>query len=378
MRKPKTKSVVSVAILGLIAFIFITPLLSLIPVESMKDTDYLFYSVKKTLTTIEFSLAITILSFLIGGTAGILISFFEVPSRRLLVVLYSAQIVVPSYILAMLFSDLSSKFFSVQGYIFVMSAIGSTYFFLFTYGRCNNLSIEMIGSLQTLGLTWKEICIKCIFPTLRPTLVLCSLVVFAESFNEFGAAYFLGVDTVVTLIYKLWFTSGQIGDAKFLAFGVFGFSFILVIVSRFFTKSANYSIKMSMRRGPLYRLSRKASVILTTVLYLPVLIYTIIPFIIFLKWSYMAFPHIDFHEIFTIVCNTLGVAFSCSLAVVVVCIVIIETAKRISLRIVGGIINNNYFMPGVVIALSVLSVGKYFPVWNDYVWIPFILAILLK
>jgi iron(III) transport system permease protein len=323
------------------------------------QSPYIVLALKKLGNTIWLATWIAGLSLGIGGVSGVILSFFRIPGTRYFVCSFAIAAIIPSYALAMLLGDISSSVLTDIGYIWVMTSVASAYTFFLVYGACNRIPTEMVPSLQTLGLGWIKIIKEAILPMIRPALTMAGLIAFADAFADFGAALHTGADTIVVFIYKLWFGGYLSGVGKTIVIGVFCFVFGLIfwigtqVLHDILYQAKTYTVTRTER----YPLPLWVTYAVLGGLTLLSIVTVWVPLWKLAEWGLMI-SVLDLSEIVESGKNSLIFSVGGSILLVLISLVILETTSNFVMRSVKKLSLVWYFIPGTVIAISVLTLEK--------------------
>lgn len=362
--------------------LFAIPLLFTIPGSPVVvDMDYALLAVERFANTLFLSALVGVVSVMIGGFAGSVLSLVSIPFQRTISVVLTIPAIFPSYALAILYSDVSSSVFSNTGYVFLMSSVCFSYCFILAYNATNNVSSKMISSIETLGLSRSDVFWKCIVPLLKPSLFVGFIVSFAESFSEFGTAIYLGSDTITVLIYRLWFGAYQYSDAKIISLVTFTLTLSFLALVWWKSNLKPYQFKndsITRERKKKFHLSKGMTLTLLMSLIAIATITVIIPCFVLVKWSLIAFPKTNLIEMLNVFCDTFKVALLGSVSMVAFAFALVELKKNKLSNLAIALVENGYFLPSIVIGVGFLSLSQRVEWLQDFGYAIFIVAICVK
>ena len=323
------------------------------------QSSYVLLALKKLGNTVWLASWVAGLSLAIGGVSGVILSLFRVPGTRYFVCSFAIAAIIPNYALAMLLGDISSQVLSNVGYVWVMTSVASAYTFFLVYGACNRIPTEMVPSLQTLGLGWGNIIQEAILPTIRPALIMAGLIAFADAFADFGAAIHTGADTIVVFVYKLWFGGYLSEVSKTLVIGMFCFVFGLIfwIGTRALCDILYQAKTYTATRTERYPMPFWVQCVVLGSLITLSIVTVGVPLWKLAEWGFMI-SAIDLGEILESGKNSLVFSFGGSLLLVLISLVILETTSNFVTKAIKQMGLVWYFIPGTVVAISVLALEK--------------------
>lgn len=157
------------------------------------------------ITTTAFVIFTTVLiTVAIGGSLAWLFALYDFPLKSGLEKMLILGMVFPSYVLAFFYSEV----FGIFGKIALIATMVVTtlpYVFMIVTMSIRSQSQQLVHSAMMLGKDYYWVKLNLLIPLIKPALILSTLLVVGDTFSEFGATYFFGVDTVMTGIYEIWF-----------------------------------------------------------------------------------------------------------------------------------------------------------------------------
>ncbi len=166
-------------------------------------------------------------SSIFGFSWGFICANYDFPGRRLLLWLLPAPLAIPVYIYAFIYLSLWQQFVSYQKphWLFLLVFCFSTYpyAFLLSLVSFQKRSKSLEESLRILGLGRLGYLKNLHWPVMKPLFVSSFLLIFFEYLSDFGASQIFGIQTLSTVIYKIWNAYFSFGTAALL-------SLLLIIV----------------------------------------------------------------------------------------------------------------------------------------------------
>ena len=192
-------------------------------------------------------------STVLGITLAWLISAYDVPFSRVISVLLSLPLAIPSYIMAASYRLLTDDyvlttsiyirehygeermltFDSVWKYavaIFTLSAAFFPYVFLAARSAFCTLSKDYLEASRSLGHSVAKSMRRVALPLARPAILGGMVLVGLETLNEYGAMQIIGINTLLTEIFKIRSGAHDMNTAVRLAGCVMSIVFLLLCV----------------------------------------------------------------------------------------------------------------------------------------------------
>ena len=305
---------------------------------------------KSIIITLQFILSTTIISTVIGTLSAYFISLYNIPHRTILQKLYILPLLFPSYMMAMIYGELSKSFMNLYGLIFVTTLVSIPYVFIIMYSYISSISNTYNETAKVFNISATRRFFKIMLPLMLTGIISSSLIVFSDAVSEFGASVFFGVDTIMVVIYNKWFTLYNTSVATVLS--------SLLVVTLFVIFYIKSSIQHKSMVNPITHKGNtlqdiKYGGIITVILYIPVVFSVIIPLIVLNKWLVLSYPYIDYSNLIYSTINTLLFALVIIIISVIFSITMIYLYK--SNRVVSTLQYMNYAYPGLVLSIILLS-----------------------
>ncbi len=162
-------------------------------------------------------------TLVLGAGSAFFVVFFSFPGRRLLDTALVLPLVLPSYLVAMVYRELShaSPWFpsveSLWGAVGVLAVTLYPYVYLLSRSSFQRQAMHYIEVGQALGLARHQIAIRALLPLSAPAVLLGVLLVIIEVVSDFGTTSILGVRTLTTAVHRIWFDTYDPGLAMQVA-----------------------------------------------------------------------------------------------------------------------------------------------------------------
>ena len=168
------------------------------------DSTYMGIIANQIVTTGFVILTTVTITVTMGSSLAWLFALYDFPLKSLLEKLLILGMVFPSYVLAFFYSE-AFGIFGKTALIVTMVVTTLPYVFMIVTMSIRSQSQQLVHSAMMLGKDYYWIKLNLLMPLIKPALILSTLLVIGDTFSEFGATYFFGVDTVMTGIYEIWF-----------------------------------------------------------------------------------------------------------------------------------------------------------------------------
>ena len=382
-------SLITISTILLFGFPLLTILLKLFsgPGESWDHIkeylllDYLFNSLFLMVSCSVFTL-------ILGVIPAWLVSAYIFPFRKLLQWLLILPLAIPNYLTAYayaglfdysgIFEQMMSQVFSVNrvyhidvmgiwGLAWVMSFSLYPYVYLSARSFFTHQSQIQMDAAKALGASRFKVFYSVALPLARPAVIGGLLLVVMEVLGDYGSAYYYGVSTYTTAIFRSWFSLEEPETAVYLSAQLCMFILFLIIIERCLRRNKKYQFN-SDRTRELNKNKPKINIqiIFILIIMIPISLGFILPLIQLLFWASLTFKEVWSTSFVSIVWSSFYLSILTALICTFISLFLIYAAswsrshviKRISsLPILG------YAVPGVVIAVGILIPTLIFDKW---------------
>jgi len=309
------------------------------------------------------------------GTAWIM-SRYRFKGKLLFEILLYLPLAVPAYIMAFsyagffesggIFERLYTGLFSVSapniqvmnmaGLIAVMSLALYPYVYATVRSSFQMQAPSTMEAARILGASRTRAFWTVALPAVRPATVAGISLVLMETFSEYGAVHYYGVENFTTGIFRAWFTLRDTSLALKLAGILLLFTFGFLAAEKYTRKRKAYHSIPASHTAELQRLSGTALLLRLSLLLIPVLLGFIVPVGLSLYWSSTITVHLD-AEFWNILMNTVTIASVSSLLVMGVALLLSHGSSlfpRTLLQTMTRLGSLGYAIPGAVLSLAIL------------------------
>lgn len=340
--------------------------------------DYSGYVFSQLSNTINLVTLTSIFALGIGGVSAWFVALYEFPLKKLIETSYILMMLFPSYIMAIIYSEVSTDFFGFWGLVMVMTIATIPYVFLILTMSLRSQSQQLVESALMLGKNKKWVKIKLLLPLLKPAILIALVFVISDTMSEFGATYFYGVDTFMTGIYELWLGLNEVQIGLSLSALIFMVVSVGVWLSGIFGKHKNISNPTkteTIKPEPLFGWK---AVIVTLITITPIIIGLIIPSLVLIDWNISAWGTTD---LWAVGWTTLQSVVVSTLVAVITLLLATEflyhfKKDHTQAKLVYSTISSMYAMPGIVVAVTMLFLAGWID--TQMLWIFYLYALIVK
>jgi iron(III) transport system permease protein len=322
------------------------------------------------LNTLWLALMTLAVALVVGVGSAFLVAFFSFPGRRWVEVLLVLPLAMPSYLVAIVYREMAHRspwFPAVEPIVGAAMILAVTlypliYLLARTAFRSQAMGFIEIGS--SLGLDRWRITSRALLPLATPAILLALLLVLVETVSDFGTVSVLGVSTLTTAVYRIWF--GQFDPGLAAQVSLLGALFPLMLVlgygwltrGRRFVNPTNRPQSAILQ--PLSRVAGYSALVLCMV---PVVLGFLLPLAILLQWASTIVAQFELQRLYPDLLQTLLLAGSTMLiALVTGCWLALSARWKSSRGWSLGtlwILCLNYAMPAIVLAVILLYLSGW-------------------
>jgi iron(III) transport system permease protein len=283
---------------------------------------------------------------------------YDFPLKSILEKILILGMVFPSYVLAFFYSE-TFGMFGKSALIGTMVVTTLPYVFMIVTMSIRSQSQQLVYSAMMLGKDYYWIKLNLLMPLIKPSLILSTLLVIGDTFSEFGATYFFGVDTVMTGIYEIWF--GLHESVQGIRFSAWVFVTMLTVY--YFINVWKKSIignqpKLTNGDSPQCIqpiIIEKFKWLYTFIVLSIVTITFLIPLGVLVSWINSTYITTDWVRVFKVTFNSSILATLISFLVLLTTTVILYLFKN-KMIVVTALSNAMYSTPGIVLTITAIFV----------------------
>lgn len=342
----------------LLIFLLFVPLVLIVHLGWI-EYDYLKIIGNQAIGSIQVISGVVAITTFVGVSVSWLFALYEFPFKRSLEIILILGMVFPSYVLAFFYSDT----FSIHGYwalIFTLVISTLPYVFMITTMSLRSQSQQCIESALMLGKRNSWIKLKVIFPLMKPAIILSLLLVVGDTFSEFGATYFYGINTIMTGIYEIWFSLHEPIQGIRLA----SWTFVIILTLYYFINTWKHSLvdnqpnlsnSVSAQSIQPEKTGRMSGILITSFISILVIFTFFIPMGVLGIWVLDGYAATDWIRVLTVTFNSTVLATVIASFVLVIVTLLLYLFKR-SIPFILATSNSLYATPGIVLALAAIFV----------------------
>ncbi|MEM5517317.1 iron ABC transporter permease [Henriciella sp. AS95] len=208
-----------------------------------------------TLTTLGVLLLTSLLIILFAVPAAWFVSLYDFPGRGFFEWALILPLATPGYVLAYSWADIMDvagplqsfvrdttglsardywfpSLYSIPGLSFVMACALFPYAYLTARAAFSNLSLCTMEAARSLGASPRRIFLNVALPSARPAIFAGLALALMETAADYGAASYLGVQTLSVGIFRAWHSFSEPAVAARLAFLLILIAFGLQFIER--------------------------------------------------------------------------------------------------------------------------------------------------
>lgn len=327
--------------------------------------------------TVFLLIACSIMVFVLGVTASWLVARYEFPFRKQLEWLLILPLAIPSYIVAYAYAgildyggslELIQRYLGMEftridimnrfGLAFVLSISLFPYVYVSTRAFFLNSANNLLEASRMLGVGEFSSFFKLVLPLSRPAIIAGMILVLMEVLNDYGAAYYFGVNTFTTGIFRSWFSLEEPETAIYLSALLLLLVFALILFEKWQRRKIHYANE-SKKSERIYRktTSKGKQFLIFCLVITPVIFGFFIPVAQLLYWAFLTYSSVFEYDFILLSLQTFGIAFLTATVTVILASLLIFAAKWNRISIIKSISRLGvlgYAIPGAVVAIGVM------------------------
>jgi iron(III) transport system permease protein len=364
----------------ILKFIFLG-LLLLLPITLFSqigfvDNIYQKIIVNQIVTTVVIITSVVISSVSIGTLLSWIFAMYNFPLKNILEKIVILGMVFPSYALAFFYSEA----FKIEGKMALIETLTISsipYVFMMVTIALRSQSHQMIDTALMFGKNEHWIKLKIILPVLIPPVILSTLLVVGDTFSEFGATYFYGVNTVMTGIYEIWFGLHE----NIQGIRLTSWLFLSILTVYFFVNHWKTSLLSYNNNAPKVTeyLKPESLGYSKYFLTLSVLIYAtfsfFVPMGVLTSWVFETYHLTDWLKVITVTFNSVLLATTIAFSIISISTMLLYLFKKNMLFLLT-VCNSQYAVPGIVLSITAIYLIDIFD--TKLLLVGFIFVLIMK
>ncbi|MBK1703010.1 ABC transporter permease [Halochromatium glycolicum] len=316
-------------------------------------------------TTVLLAAAAAMLALPIGVGGAWLTTFFEFPGRRLLDSALALPLVLPSYLVAIVYRELSHRFDwspvveSPPAAAFLLALTLYPYIYMLTQASFRRQTAGYLEAGWTLGVGRWRTTWQILLPLALPAMLLGVLLVVVEVVSDFGTASALGLRTLTIAVHRAWFSQYDQALAAQLALLTALLPLLLVAAYGGLTQGRSFTTLTNRPRSPeRQHLSFSLAWLAAAACSLPVLLGFAWPMLWLLAWAAEAIDRFRLRELYGDLLNTLLLGIGTAALTLLLGLFFALTARAADgphwrLGILS-VLSLTYGMPAIALAIALL------------------------
>ena len=321
-----------------------------------------------------------IFTIFIGTSLSWIISIYDFPLRNFFKWGLVLPLAIPPYIAAYTYNGLFNytgvlqsflrnsldmkvnqvyfDIMSIQGAIFIFTMFLYPYVYIITRSFLEKQSAALVENSRLLGRNSLEIFLYIILPISRTAIVGGVSLVVLEVLNDFGLVKYFGIPTFSTAIFKTWFAMGDTDSAIKLSAMLMFLVLAILLLENIFRGRKKYSYTTS-KVTPLKPQKLTGIQALGAMAYCLIIFSFgfMVPLLQLIHWSTLTYKKILNIEFWQLMINSLSVALSASVLIIIIAVVIANycrISEGVIAKIYSKVTTLGYSIPGAVIAMGVI------------------------
>jgi iron(III) transport system permease protein len=259
---------------------------------------------------------------------------------------------------------------SLGGAIWILGLATTPYVYMLARTAFVMQPHEWWEAASTLGASSWRFFFRIVFPAARPFILTGVALALMETIADIGTVNILGVQTLSSGIYRIWFFMNEPVLAMRIAGLLLIFVFVLLFMEAMGRRGMKYSSERPIARFEKTRLVGLSSISVSCICLLPVIAGFFLPLGVILRlFSYSSFssilPSVTDHSLQTIQLAIIAALITGTAAFLMV---LAERFNRGWLRFITLFANLGYAIPGAVLAVSLIMLfGWIRDAWNLHI-----------
>lgn len=341
---------------------------------------------------------VAVVSLIIGVGTSWLISMYEFPFSRVLSWALLLPMAMPAYVVAYAYvdffdfggivhgliiaiagddgsTDLLPQIRSMPGAIMVLSLVLYPYVYMTSRAAFVGQSGRFIDVSRTLGHSMWGTFWKVALPLARPAIAIGVALVMMESLSDFGTVDFFAVKTLSAGLYDVWLSMGSLAGAAQIALSMLGVIALLMAVERAARQRQRFAgpVQTSAPAGKVLVTGARGWV-LALLVATPIIFGLLVPVVVLIDLAFQSVEGAELADYFESALRSVSLSGVAAILTIGLGTLLAYGARTAGtgkgariLRNLTQVAGLGYALPGVVLALGVLSVLGAF---DSYLLLP--------
>ena len=327
------------------------------------------------------------LALVFGVVPAWLVTRYAFPLRRYVEWALILPLAIPNYLTAYAYAglfdyggviqqvvasgDVSSgagrlDFMNIWGLSFILAASLYPYVYVTTRSFFLNQSSTQLSAALLLGGREAQVFWKIALPIARPAIAAGLFLVLMEVLNDYGAAYYYGVPTFTTAIFRSWFGLGEPDTSVYLAAILCLIVFALIALERYQRRRKGYHSRFSDVPIPIKRPTGWLQSFMLIACLVPLFSGFILPFVQMVYWGSITWSETwDVSYVYIAGQSVFLAGMTALICVILTYLLIYGSAwsRLVSFKNLSKLAILGYAVPGAVIAVGIIIPGLAFDRW---------------
>ena len=324
----------------------------------------------------------------LGVIPAWLVSAYSFPFRKLLQWLLILPLAFPNYLTAYAYAGLFDysgiyeqmmfmifginrishvDVMGIWGLAWVMSFSLYPYVYLSARSFFTHQSQIQMNAAKVLGASRFKAFYSIALPLARPAVVGGLLLVVMEVLGDYGSAYYYGVSTYTTAIFRSWFSLEEPETAVYLSAQLCMFILFLIVIERGLGRKKKYQFNSDHTRGQIKNKPKAhLQIIFIIIIMIPILLGFILPLIQMVYWASLTFKVVWSSSLVTTVWSSFYLSMMTALISTFISLFLIYAAKWSRSNVIKQLSSLpilGYSVPGAVIAVGIMIPTLIFDKW---------------
>lgn len=333
------------------------------------ESRWLLLTISQIKNTLLLIITVTPISLFLWFLIAYYLTLYKIPFRKVIKYWYILSLILPAYIIALLYSDITYFVFWLKWLIFIL-ILSTLPFSVISFRNAIKSQSQIYLSIsQNLNISKYKYFFNIFIPILKPSIIFITFVIIAEIISEFGATYFLWNSTIMTWIYDTWFVWYKTNVAAQVSL----FFYSIFIILLYFFKFKNI-YNNPVNNINIIKKEIRFKYLISFLLFLPIILTFIIPIIIVLKWTYLSMNYFNIDWYFQSLNSTIIISFIVWTISVIISIFLSYIKNNTIFKILINII---YSIPWIILSIWILTITPFIT-WFFLNYITFIYWLVLK
>ena len=318
------------------------------------------HKIPASIVTTLLLLVCTAVSTLFFGTSTAwLLTRYHIPGGHIFVALLILPLAIPSYVNAYtVAAAVNFNAFCMAWYVLTFSL--TPYVFIISRFAFQRESRLLFDAAQMQGIRFPFL--RLALPMARPALIGAIVLVSMEVLNEYGTFIYLGIETLTTIIFKLWFNHYDIRGAVQLS----SYMFIAIVIIAAVEYASRQRTVYTQPYTELHHYSPvRIHVIARICIYLycliPIICGALFPIISLCYWSIAEGGSLFMQRsLWIALAHTIGIATMGAVLCLMAALVLTYGSRLVRHRMLIRLATWStfgYAIPGAIIAIAILQLG---------------------